>query len=83
MIAIAIVKIRDELQSKLIGLVEVKVSSRDVLYVSITVPNLPTWNWYIEEITEQLHAGVTCNQIVEWCVRAYTRHICSMFIKNS
>lgn len=82
MISIAIIKVRTALQEAVKGEVQVKVSFNDVMYVSI-IQNGQRWNWYIEELTEQLHAGVTAQQITDWCLKAYRRYIFSLYLKNS
>jgi hypothetical protein len=82
MITIAIVNIRSNIESKVQGKVEVRVSHYDVLYVQIITPYMPPYNWYIKDITDLLYRGTTTDFICNLCLTAYKKYILSNFLKN-
>jgi hypothetical protein len=66
MIPIAIVNIRTKLEGLVQGEVIVKVSSFDVLYISI-IFNGQRWNHSIDDISNKLYTGLTTDAIIDNC----------------
>lgn len=81
MIAVAINNIRSFLESKVQGIISIRVSSYDVLYIQIEYLGVKFLCTF-EDIINQLHRGLTTQEICDTCLRKYTRYICNTFIKN-
>jgi hypothetical protein len=82
MIASEINKILDIMEEKVIGKVNVRVSSYDVLYIQIITPNLPAWNWYLDDISNVIDQGTTLNYICDRCITAYKIFILAQYLKK-
>jgi hypothetical protein len=81
MIAVAINNIRSILESQVQGEIKVSVSHYDTLYIQI-IHRGSTWNFTIDNISSQLHYGLTTEEICNICMRKYKSYIFTLFLKN-
>jgi hypothetical protein len=82
MIGIIITKLRQNLESKLTGTIEITVSHSDTLYIRI-YHDAGNYMFTIDNIQEQLNYGLTVDKICDYCINKYRKHIYTLFFKNN